>query len=346
MNAAGADSRRVRRRRSKPKRGTWRTEVEVRIGELRSRLAIAAGTPAEHRPEGQSAAEREQLIEAVSSCLGRAEDAVGRDRTALRYVDAWWSGTSMTTGWESVHEAELHMLSLEREEDAKTTLPWLLTWIQRAMDRGWGKSHHEKSLRDQIEKEDLDRTQARQALRDVIVANNARYANLRAFRNNLVLVTGLLALLVVVLGVWHAIDPSILSLCSEEEGKASCLSGSAPRGADVALVALVGALGGMLAIAFGLAKTKSPPSRYDPKAWLGVLKPVAGAATALVAVVLIQADVLLGPGGDPSEMLLLGYAAIFGFSQQLLTQFVDKRAESLIDADDASEPEAGVGKKT
>lgn len=344
MSGVGA-VKRARRRRPRSKRGIWRTEVEVRIGELRSRLKIASSASAEHRPEGQSDAEREQLTKAVESCLERAGDAVGRDRTPLRYVDAWWSGTSMTTGWESIHEAELHLLSLEREEDAKTTLPWLLTWVHRAMDRGWGKSHHEKSLRDQIDKGSLDRTQARQALRDVVVANNARYANLRAFRNNLVLVTSLLALLVAAICVWHAIDPSILSLCSQEGDETSCLTGSSPRGADVALVALIGALGGMLAIAFGLAKTKTPPSRYDPKAWLGVLKPVAGAATALVAVVLIQADVLLGPGSDPSEMLLLGYAAIFGFSQQLLTQFVDKRAESLIDADDASEPGADGGRK-
>lgn len=336
----------VRRKRPRSMRGIWRTEVDVRIGELRSRLEVAGSTSSQHWPKGQSQVERDQLAEAVRSCLERAEGAVGKDRTPLQYVDAWWSGTSMTTGWESIHEAELHLLSLERDEDAKTTLPWLLTWVHRAMDRGWSKSHHEKSLHEQIEEGNLDRTQARQALRDVIVANNSRYANLRAFRNNLVLVTGLLALLVAVICFWHAVNPSILSLCSQEGDKTSCLTGSSPRGGDVALVALIGALGGMLAIAFGLARTKSPPSRYDPKAWLGVLKPVAGAATALVAVVLIQADVLLGPGSAHSEMLLLAYAAIFGFSQQLLTRFVDKRAESLIDADDAAEPETDGGKKT
>lgn len=275
----------------------------------------------------------------MESCLDCAKEAVEQDKTCRQHVDAWWSGTSMTTGWESVHEAEFHLLALERDEDAQTALPWLLAWVRRAMDRGWAKSHHEKNLCRQIEEGKLDRTQARQALREVAVANNARYANLRAFRNNLVLVTGLLALLIASLCIWHAIDPSVLSLCSGEGEEASCLRGTSPGGADVALVALVGALGGMLAIAFGLSKAKSPPSRFDPKAWLWLLKPVTGAATALIAVLLIQADVLLGPGDDHSEMLLLSYAAIFGFSQQLLTQFVDKRAESLIDADDASASE-------
>ncbi|HEY5941283.1 MAG TPA: hypothetical protein VIT89_00285 [Solirubrobacterales bacterium] len=319
-------------------RGIWRTEVAVRIGELRNRVRIASCMPPR---SGLTPCEHDRLTEAVDRCLDRAQTAIEQDRRRREHMRSWWAGTSMTTGWESIHEAELHLLSLEDVEDAKTTLPWLLTWVRRAMNRGPEKARHEKNLASQIDGRKLDRTQARQALRDVIVANNARYANLRAFRNNLVVVTALLAGLVAALCAWHALNPSILSLCSSGGTEPSCLAGTTSRPADVALVALVGALGGMLAIAFGLAKTKSPPSRYDPRAWLGLLKPVAGAATALIAVALIQADILLGPDGEHSEMLLLSYAAIFGFSQQLLTQFVDKRAESLIEADGASGSGAG-----
>lgn len=312
--------------------------MEVRIGELRSRAAIAA---CPRQPDDLTECERERLVEAVDRCLDRAEKAVKLDEDQRQHLRSWWSGSSMTTGWESIHEAEMHLLSLESEENAKTTLPWLLTWVRAAMNRSPDKSHHEESLRKQIKGSELNRTQARQALRDVIVANNARYANLRAFRNNLVVVTALLLALVVALSIWHAVNPSVLSFCATGGDETTCLNESAdPRPADVALVALVGALGGMLAIAFGLARTKSPPSRYDPKAWLGLLKPVAGAATAIVAVTLIQANILLGPDGGHSEMLLLSYAAIFGFSQQLLTRFVDKRAESLIDVDDDSGPSA------
>lgn len=85
------------------------------------------------------------------------------------------------------------------------------------------------------------------------------------------------------------------------------------------------------------ACARSAPSRYDPKAWQALLKPVAGSATALIGVLLIQADILLGPSDSRSEALLLSYAALFGFSQQLLTRFIDKKAEALIGNEEADE---------
>ena len=52
----------------------------------------------------------------------------------------------------------------------------------------------------------------------------------------------------------------------------------------------------------------------------------------LIGVFLVQSHILVQPAGTTSsESLFLAYAAIFGFSQQLLTQFVDKRAGKLLD---------------
>jgi peptidoglycan biosynthesis protein MviN/MurJ (putative lipid II flippase) len=65
------------------------------------------------------------------------------------------------------------------------------------------------------------------------------------------------------------------------------------------------------------------------------LKPITGAATALVAVLLLQSNLLLGPI-EQNQSMFLAYAVLFGFSQQLLTQFVDKRAVSLITPDAAT----------
>ena len=95
---------------------------------------------------------------------------------------------------------------------------------------------------------------------------------------------------------------------------------------DVAEIQVVGALGGLLSIAFGLGKIGTPPPRYNPRPAQAALKPVAGAATALVGVLLIQA------GSPASQSLLLAYAAAFGFGQRLLTQLVDQRASKLLEA--------------
>ncbi len=311
--------------------GTWRTEVQVRIRELRHRLAAAEELKPKKRPPGLSKNSRRAAIAAAGDCLDTAQTAVG----ATRRLHNWWTGSALTAAWESVHEAELNVMQLERDEEVRTTIPRLLTWIQQVMDGGYLRTRYETSLKAEIgegragEKE-VDRTTVRQAFKDVVVANRERYANLRAFRNTLVMVTGVLALLIVLLAVWHAVNPDFLSFCACVTEHRCTGSG---HGADVALVALVGAVGGSLAIAFSLAETDSPPSRYDPRAWQALLKPVAGAATGLAGVILIQAEILIGGPGKCSECLLLGYAVLFGFSQQLFTHFVDKRAEKLTGTD-------------
>lgn len=338
---------------SKWAHGTWRIEVEVRVRELRNRLAFVQAYGSNGQAVGGDgpggAAGRKGLEAAVVDSLATAEGATSpppRRRDGLR---SWWSGSAMTTGWESVHEAELRLLQLERDADLRTHLPRLRAWIQRAMDKGDRRTRYEKGLRAEARRAGAieNRTAIYQAFEDVVVENNERYASLRAFRNNLIVVTGVLAALVVLLSLVHLADPGFLTLCSGGT-EVNCLDGGSSGRGDVLLVALVGALGGMLAIAFGLAETKANPSRFDPKVWLALLKPVAGAATALVAVLLIQADILLGSSDSRSESLLLSYAAIFGFSQQLLTRFVDKRAGKLIgtEAQDGEPPEDPEEEKT
>lgn len=163
-----------------------------------------------------------------------------------------------------------------------------------------------------------------------MIANRERYGNVRAFRNALVFVTATLAALIVLLAVWHALDTNLLDLCRHPDGQKHCLNGMSAGRPDVALVAIVGAVGGLMALAFGFTEAETTPTRYDPRIWQTVLKPVAGAATALAGVLLIQADLLTGVVKLHTEASLLSYALVLGFSQQLFTQFVDKRANKLI----------------
>jgi hypothetical protein len=323
------------------RRGIWRTEVELRIAEIRHRLDTVTNGRAKNR-----LASHGTVPKAINELLGNAEKAAGPPRGRFAGVRSWWSGAAITTAWQSVHEAESKLVQLESDDDVLANLPRVLAWIQRVMDPRPQREHHEKTLTDQIEKKPkkADRLAIRQAFDDVIDANNERYASLRTFRNKLVLVTGILAALIGILAVWHLKNPDFLTLCSGTGTDVTCLDGSEPRGPDVALVALVGAVGGLLATAFGLAKTQIAPSRYDPKAWQALLKPVAGSATALIGVLLIQADILLGSSDSRSEALLLAYAALFGFSQQLLTQFIDKRADKLIGSGDEADESTQTGK--
>jgi uncharacterized protein YbdZ (MbtH family) len=322
--------------------------VEVRVCELRHRLDAAQKLKPKNWRD-QTEKSRDAAATAAGDSLNAAHAAATEVPQFRSRLSIWWTGTALTAGWESVHEAELNVMQLESAEEVWTNLSRLLSWIQQAMDSGDLRDRHEGILKAQLDagqadkekRKEVDRTAVRQAFKDVVTANRERYANLRAFRNTLVTVTGVLAALIVLLAVWHAINPAFLSFCAcATEYKCT---GSGPGGADVALVALVGAVGGSLAIVFGLAEADTPPSRYDPKVWQALLKPVAGAATGLAGVILIQAEILIGVAGSCSESMLLGYAVLFGFSQQLFTHFVDKRAENLIGTD--SKDSKGTTKK-
>jgi hypothetical protein len=311
-------------------RGIWRVEVQLRINELRGRLLAVDDDDCKVK-DGLKRKPTKSIVDAIERCLGEAEAATERESLPRR-IHQWWTGNAITAAWGSVHQAEAFMVLVEGSEDVRATLPWLRAWIQSAMEGGWRRDRYEELLADQVEDPgEFDRTVVRQAHKDVIHSNAERYNNLRAFRNNLVLVTAMLLAAVVTLALWHALNPSFLALCTDAGSQDQrCISGPVSESFDVVLVVLLGAIGGLLSIAFGLSETTTPPSRYDPKAWQALLKPVAGAATALAGVVLLQADVVVGPTESASQAMYIGYALLFGFSQQLFTRFVDKRAEALV----------------
>jgi hypothetical protein len=303
--------------------GAWRAEVGARIAELEDRLAAA--------PVDPTSSEGQAIRESVDAELDRAHTAAGHGLAPS--VPAWWTGSSITKGWEAVHNAELALLRIETDDAVLTAVPRLFAWIESAMDAGVLRKAHEDALNAEMAKKEgdrPDRTKICGALMDVIKANGERYLGVRTFRNNLILVTVALAACLVGLAIWHANNHEILSLCVEKKGKLKeCLGGGKPSSSDVWLVLGMGVLGGLLGIAFRLSQGETA-ARFDPKTWQRLLKPVTGAATALAAVLFLQAHLLIELSTQRTKLVLLSYALVFGFSQQVLTKFVDKRAESLI----------------
>jgi hypothetical protein len=108
------------------------------------------------------------------------------------------------------------------------------------------------------------------------------------------------------------------------------VGGEEPSRTGVLEVLVVGMVGGLLSAAFSLSNLKEPPSRYSLRAPQMLLKPVAGAGTGLLGVLLVQGDVLVSPAAR-TEAALIAYAALFGFAQHLLTRFVDSQATRLLD---------------
>ena len=315
-------------------RGGWRAEVLARVLEIGNRLEAVPDSVSALLISGRGFESSEDTRSKIKLGVRRELDvavaAVNRGGPK-----SWWTGSSLTEAWECVHNAELSLLRIESDEWVLAFVPRLRDWLERTMDAGDLRKEHEETLKAVMKGSSfrVDRTKIGGVMADVIDANNRRYAGVRTFRNNLILITGLLAALLVAIAIWHTFNTGFISLCAKSEGGklSECLDGgkSGPHGVDIWMVLLLGALGGLLSIAFGFTKGDESATRFDPRTWQAFLKPVTGAATALVAVLLLQSKLLLEPA-DPSQATFLAYAAIFGFSQQLLTHFVDKRADALI----------------
>jgi hypothetical protein len=94
-------------------------------------------------------------------------------------------------------------------------------------------------------------------------------------------------------------------------------------------VELWGLLGGVIAVIANLYRLRASRSPLGLQFAQMVLKLPAGALTALFGVVLLQSGILPPLSLAPNSKLA-AYAIIFGFAQEALTHFVDRRASQLL----------------
>lgn len=310
----------------------WRTEIALRVRELRHRLATVCA--ADDSP-AMDPARRTCHVKAVEEALDDADAAIAQDGGLSSWwprVHAWWTGQKITAAWEAVHRAEAELAEIGSDADALAALPQLRSWMRQVLTDRDELACYERAFDDAVRDRRIDRTVLRQAYQAAIAANVDWHASLRTFRNILFSVAAALALLLLGLAVWHAANPAVVSLCHATGSRVACFGeGSRPAARALIEVLLVGAVGGLLSSAFLLGRMESAPTRYNLLIPQVVLKAVAGAATALVGVILVVSQIVVAPVGvQSSTATLLAYAAVFGFSQQLLTQFVDRRGSDLL----------------
>jgi hypothetical protein len=189
-------------------------------------------------------------------------------------------------------------------------------------------------------------------------ASDQLHTRARGFRNILYTAAIAISALMIIVVTAVAFFPWAMPLCFEptvpaaaatriesgtESARQVCPSGEDtkendseklqnPSAGDVIIVAGLGILGGAIAAAFAIRKISSTSTPYDVPLALAVLKLPFGALTAVAGILLLGGGFVPGFSELDSQRQILAYALLFGYAQQLGTQFIDKRAKTILQA--------------
>lgn len=173
------------------------------------------------------------------------------------------------------------------------------------------------------------RAKLRQIHLDAMDATESLQAEARTLRNTLLVASCALFAVVFAFAFLHVVNSCIIKICSTNaHGGTVCPGGESSHGLDVFIVELAGMLGGILSVVIPLATGERIKTPYRVFNHQLLLKVLAGAAAALAGVLLVQSDVISQLKLE-STSTLLGYAIFFGFSQQVVTGLIDRRANDL-----------------
>jgi hypothetical protein len=257
--------------------------------------------------------------------LASAREAVDRQGT----LSAGWTGVDVEQSWVSTHAAEVAIVRGSTLDQVTAAFPSLVAdcaailpkdsrvvSLKRVVDTGHtvDETHH-ALLGDTLE--------------SAFATSDAQHVQVRSFRNILLGTTVLLGSFVVLVGIIGSLAPGWFALCGAPTG---CPTGGAhPSGGDVFLIELLGLLGASITGATSIRKLSGTSTPYGVPLVSLALKLPMGALTALGGLLFLRAG--FGPTiTSLDQAQVCAYALVFGASQQLFMQFVDKQAKTVLDA--------------
>lgn len=270
------------------------------------------------------------VVDRVQTHLERAGTAAeGRVGLADR-----WVGRSVETAWAHVHRARA-LMPLVVSADA---LPRELVNAQAqalaylnstdAQRRAIDDAELVKRVKAAKGATATDRFAISSAIGTAYDVNDRRYSAVRGWRNRLYILSGMGAAVVVGLLVLHAFDAGWFPL-----GTVTVPGAGARRDfqvpVDPVMVALVGALGGVLTALASVRGVGPSTSAYSLTPALALLKVPTGALTALLGVMLMQSASVPGLTQLTTPGAVAAAGLLFGASQELLTRLIDVRARAV-----------------
>jgi hypothetical protein len=184
-----------------------------------------------------------------------------------------------------------------------------------------------------------DQQIAAMAMGEATRAEDQQQAQVRRFRG--VLLGTFLGLLIVValLAILGSVHPGYFPLCVQKQATNGATTvcptgGSNPGKADLAFIMAIGGIGAVLAVATNLTGLKPTGVRYSLSVAQGLVKIPFGAITAMLGIIILSTQSNIGVLATHAG--LISTAAVFGYSQQLFTKVIDKRADDLLNQADGN----------
>lgn len=319
----------------KKHRRIWVQHVAVDANMLEMRVQAA-------RARGLDASQ-EAIAQGVCRHIEKARAAADRVDPIPWRLANWWLGTLLEAAHRNLHAARAQMVDLLNENEVHAELPAAVARAASTLPRDDLRQIPIEDLR--AEPVERLRPLLRRLMEDSYEALDGEHAQLRSFRNILLLTAVVVALLVgLTIGVVYQ-NPQWIPLCFPHEvvtgmdptvttvDGQNCPTSTrgSPSGSDILVVALLGALAGALAATVSIRNLKGTSTPYDVPVALAMLKVPLGAFTAIGALVAIRGDFVPGLSVLDSQEQILAYAFIFGFAQQLFTRLLDQRAQTLLE---------------
>ena len=237
---------------------------------------------------------------------------------------------NLEAAWQLLHTAEESLLTIAPDEVVLARAPsidalakrWLGTDDERRKqiarllpDNSAGVTSHVVSVGERCALETV--------LHAVHCTWDRSYARVRSFRNLVLTATVLLLIGVAGLVAVGYVWPQSLPMCTAA-GAPVCATGfTGPTSGDVALIALIGAIAAGFSAVAGIAHLRPLVDPYQTPVVQGLLKVPTGAFTALLGVLAVEQGLQASAGVPASQGGMLFLAFVFGYSQQLVTRFVD-----------------------
>jgi hypothetical protein len=178
-----------------------------------------------------------------------------------------------------------------------------------------------------------DQRIASMAMGEAARMEDQQQAQVRRFRGVLLGVFLVLLVAVVLLALVARAHPGYFPLCVHGQPvngvSTFCpTGGSKPSKADLAFIMAIGGIGAVLAVAANLAGLKPTGVRYSLSVMQGLVKIPFGAITAMLGIIILSTQSNIGILATHAG--LLSTAVVFGYSQQLFTKLIDKRANDIL----------------